>query len=612
MMKSCPLKRNAPSVLAIFSSIVFLLNTPQFLFADAWTTAAPMGVKRGQHNATLLADGKVLVSGGYDNTSAIMYHNTAEVYDPVNNNWSPTGPMSSARYIHTSTRLNDGRVLVTGGTNGPAFLATAEIYNPATNNWTSVPSMSTVRIVHEAVLLNNGKVLVMGGETLSTFLSSVEIYDPVANNWTPAANMITARDRFSATLLANSKVLVVGGYNGSYLSNVEIYDPAINVWSPAAPLSHPRSSHAALLLSSGKVLVTGGDNGAGVFSDAEIFDPSTNMWSLAGSMLDGRQNPGLNLLSDGRALAEGGQGSGGSSLASADTYSSATNSWSATVPMSTARQLHKATSLADGRVLVTGGLDVVAKSISSVEIYTTNQPPVAICQNVVVNTTAGVCSAIASIDNGSNDPEGFPVNLLQTPAGPYPKGVTNVTLMVTDNQGASSSCSATVTVVDNQAPVLMCPASQVVNATSPSGVQTNFTPTVSDNCSGAIAVNCAPSSGSTFPIGLSSVSCTAQDTASNISSCNFSVTVEGAGDQIAALIALIQSLNLKPGLTNSLVVKLQSASDSLAAGHTNPACDKIDSFVHEADAQSGKGLSVAQANQLISAANQIKSVIGCV
>ena len=77
--------------------------------------------------------------------------------------------------------------------------------------------------------------------------------------------------------------------------------------------------------------------------------------------------------------------------------------------------------------------------------------PIAICHDVT--TLAGQnCSANASIDNGSFDPEGGQITLSQSPSGPYPLGNTLVTLTVTDDKGESSQCTGTVTVVDATPP----------------------------------------------------------------------------------------------------------------------------------------------------------------
>lgn len=83
-----------------------------------------------------------------------------------------------------------------------------------------------------------------------------------------------------------------------------------------------------------------------------------------------------------------------------------------------------------------------------------NQPPVAICQDLKVLTESTTCSADASVDDGSYDPDGDPITLFQEPAGPYSLGDTDVTLTVTDEKGASDTCDATVTVEDHEAPII--------------------------------------------------------------------------------------------------------------------------------------------------------------
>ena len=82
-----------------------------------------------------------------------------------------------------------------------------------------------------------------------------------------------------------------------------------------------------------------------------------------------------------------------------------------------------------------------------------NHAPVARCRNVVVKSGAG-CVAEAAIDDGSSDPDGDPITLVQSPAGPYPLGVTHVTLTCADSKGTNATCSATVTVVDATPPSL--------------------------------------------------------------------------------------------------------------------------------------------------------------
>ncbi len=82
-----------------------------------------------------------------------------------------------------------------------------------------------------------------------------------------------------------------------------------------------------------------------------------------------------------------------------------------------------------------------------------NNTPVALCQNVTVSAGTD-CTADASIDDGSSDPDGNPITITQDPAGPYWLGDTVVTLTVTDDSGESDSCTATVTVEDNSCPIV--------------------------------------------------------------------------------------------------------------------------------------------------------------
>ena len=106
----------------------------------------------------------------------------------------------------------------------------------------------------------------------------------------------------------------------------------------------------------------------------------------------------------------------------------------------------------------------------------------------------------------------------------FPKGTTTVSC----NAAAGPSCSFTVTVNDTQPPTITCPAPIAVAAAPtcpPAGSATvNFTATALDNCPG-VTVVCVPPSGSIFPVGTTSVTCTATDTSGNTATCSFTVTV---------------------------------------------------------------------------------------
>ena len=77
------------------------------------------------------------------------------------------------------------------------------------------------------------------------------------------------------------------------------------------------------------------------------------------------------------------------------------------------------------------------------------------------------------------------------------------------------------------------------------------------------------------------------------------------------LIALVTSFHLPHGIENSLLTKLQSALAALNASDTATTCDALKSFTNQSSAQSGKALTEEQASQLINAASQIRTTLGC-
>jgi len=102
--------------------------------------------------------------------------------------------------------------------------------------------------------------------------------------------------------------------------------------------------------------------------------------------------------------------------------------------------------------------DVICGTVTSLSPFAIfepgiNQPPVAVCRNVTVNADEN-CHGSSSIDGGSYDPDNDPIAIDLTPAGPYGLGTTDVVLTVTDSYGASDSCTNSVTVQDNEPPVI--------------------------------------------------------------------------------------------------------------------------------------------------------------
>ncbi|CAF2954704.1 unnamed protein product [Rotaria sp. Silwood2] len=147
-----------------------------------WTKTGNMSVQRYFYTASTLTNGKVLVAGG----SAVngfnnSFSNIAELYDPSTGLWAKTGNMSVQRAYHTASILTNGKVLVTGGVVFNEFgyyrlFNSTEMYDPSTGLWTVTGNMNNARCAHTASSLLNGKLLIVGGESFNGSLSNAELY----------------------------------------------------------------------------------------------------------------------------------------------------------------------------------------------------------------------------------------------------------------------------------------------------------------------------------------------------------------------------------------------------------------------------------------------------
>jgi N-acetylneuraminic acid mutarotase len=336
----------------------------------AFSGVAALGTGRYDHTATLLKDGHLLVAGGSNNGPL----DSVRLYDPAQNTWANAASMSVAREGDAAVLLHSGKVLVAGGqtstadSSSPSYTRTAEIYDPASDTWTSAGTMSIGRFQPTMTVLEDGRVLVAGGSgdidtgsgvKAAVPLASAEIYDPGTGLWSDAAPMSGARAQHTATLLPDGTVLVAGGYDeaGHELASAEVYDPAHDSWSATGPLAHARDSATATTLPNDDVLVAGGDGGAGTaLASAEIYEPGTGAWHDAASMTGARQTAAAALLKDGTVLVTGGEDARqGTALASTERYDPASDTWSGAGAMAAARKAHTVTALDDGRAVVVGG-----------------------------------------------------------------------------------------------------------------------------------------------------------------------------------------------------------------------------------------------------------------
>jgi parallel beta-helix repeat protein len=451
------------------------LYTP---WTGTWSQCGSLNAERTDCTATLLTNGQVLVVGGDHlvidgENSYIGYLDTAELF--LNGAWSYAGHLSTARAYHTATLLPNGQVLVAGGASVPVpygstvYYDSCELYDSGAMSsdaaWSTTGSLNTARGFHAAILLNNGQVLVAGGSLLGVGdLKSCELYgspstylitseaDPhgtiapsgtttvalggsqsytitaqlgysisdvqvdgvsvgPVNNYTfsnvsadhrihasisllgylitseadphgtiapSGTSIVTPGGSKSYTLTADpgysiSDVQVdgvsVGPVNNYTFSNVSadhrIYLSIVGstTWQYTGNMPNARYWHTATLLYNGKVLVAGGD-----YPDnrhCELYNPTSGSWISTGLLNYGRSVFRAELLTNGQVLAVG------STTIPSELYNPDTGSWSVagTSALPVDNYWYTLTRLANGQVLRAGGQANSVGSFPYCELY---------------------------------------------------------------------------------------------------------------------------------------------------------------------------------------------------------------------------------------------------
>lgn len=198
-------------------------------------TPGSLNLKRKRHRANLLLDGTVLLTGGntLENSQqgGDRTTETAELYTPATRTFSYVEDMDIPRSEHQATLLADGTVVVTGG----ALTSTlTEVYQPGTQSFSPTGDIIQPRGRHDALRLTNpawgglvGKVLVIGGSApggaifggAQQAIDSVELYDPVTGTLSFFGTMTEARQNHTATELQDGRILIAGGVGRPFVSS---------------------------------------------------------------------------------------------------------------------------------------------------------------------------------------------------------------------------------------------------------------------------------------------------------------------------------------------------------------------------------------------------------
>jgi hypothetical protein len=316
------------SLPAVAVNLVLLRNNKVLFYQDGasptvWDyvantfTSVPVSVDLFCSGHALLADGRVMVVGGYGESSTKIGIANAEIFDPVAETWTPVQNMQYRRWYPNATTLFDGRIMVTAGwqTTVHSNAGISEIYDPSTNSWTSLTNANNPFETYPFLyLLPDGRVIHIGG---SEYATDTDVLDLNTVSWSVVdANII---DGGSATMYLPGKFMKAGSATDSQGSGpssnttfvLDMTQPS-PAWQQTASMTYPRSFLNLTMLPDGNVLATGGetDRNGGTIANAvyaaEMWSPTTQTWSTMASMHTPREYHGTALLlPDGRVLESG-------------------------------------------------------------------------------------------------------------------------------------------------------------------------------------------------------------------------------------------------------------------------------------------------------------------
>jgi hypothetical protein len=325
---------SAPFELGFVAVHMVLMNTGKVLMYPAWQPSGPLASVFNPATGTLtstpnttslifcsghstLADGRVLVAGGWDGPNGALGLAHTNIFNPATQQWSRTADMSYRRWYPSATTMGDGRVLVTSGaTTCDACIADVpEIFNPVTMAWTQLTGARlSIPYYPLSFLLPNGKVLITGStdlsgpaRTLDVSTQSWAVVDPIVFDGASAAMYLPGKVLQSGTA---SDLVVKPSATTTGVLDMTAASPA---WRQTAPMAFARAYHNLTILPDGSVLaVGGGNNTSGVDISTSVFaaerwSPVTEKWTTMARGALGRLYHSTSLLMpDGRVLVAGG------------------------------------------------------------------------------------------------------------------------------------------------------------------------------------------------------------------------------------------------------------------------------------------------------------------
>ena len=313
---------------AVAVNLILLPNGKVFFYQDGSTPTVwdyvnntfrnvPVSPNLFCSGAALLPDGRVFVAGGYGSSGSDIGIANAEIFDPATNAWTTVPKMTYKRWYPTVTTLADGRVLVTAGwqTTAHTNAGISEIYDPATNSWSQLTNANNPFETYPFLYqLADGRIIHIGG---SEYATDTDILDIPSQTWSILDGRVI--DGASATMYLPGQFMKAGTAAdsqdvGPALKTTFVLDMSQPnpVWQQTPSMAYARSFLNLTMLPDGTVLATGGEtdkdggNIANAVYAAEIWSPQTKTWSTMASMHKPREYHGTALLlPDGRVLESG-------------------------------------------------------------------------------------------------------------------------------------------------------------------------------------------------------------------------------------------------------------------------------------------------------------------
>jgi len=258
--------------------------------------------------ATLLPNGQVLIIG-LDYINADPPRLEAQIYDPLTGTFSPAGSIEKGNVTCAlATMLTNGKVLVSVGTWWPPAGVQGVppyLYDPISATFEATGKYVTLGNLDEGICPT--EVVLADGKVLTTWESAyAEVYNPVTGTHLATGDLIpTGSTGYTATLLTNGNALIAGGDTNPINS---LYDPATGKFTTTGYMKTTRASHTATLLPDGTVLIAGGWNYPLLPRRAELYQPDRGTFAETGDMIAARYWNTATLLADGTVLIAGGAG----------------------------------------------------------------------------------------------------------------------------------------------------------------------------------------------------------------------------------------------------------------------------------------------------------------